>query len=184
MLDIKIKKMKYFVLIILQIALLLSSCEKDKNGIEYPIEFEFRILDEKSQPKKEIKQGQNFVFSFLIINKSDSNLLFKPDIVDEKWFNLYDSNSEYIGKAFDSICLGYINILSLNAKDTFNIEIPWIPANDKSYWPFCQKADNANLNTGKYYSDFKSQFTFFTHNRNNYYKSNELTFTTNFNIIE
>jgi hypothetical protein len=169
------------ILFIIQLLLFsLISCEKEENKIEFPVKFEFMLLDEKGQNKTEFKQGENFVFSFLMINQSDSNLLFEPNIVDDTWFNVYKSNSEFIGKPFDLICLGYVGFKILNSKDTFRIYIPWFPNVNTTYWPFCQKTENINLSPGSYYTSFKSQFEFFTSGKKTSYNSEELSFTIEF----
>jgi hypothetical protein len=177
--------MKLSIILILQLLIFsFLSCEKVESKTDFPVKFEYNILDENGLPTYEVRQGENFTFSFLMINESDSKLLFEPTIVDENWFNIYSKNSNLHERPFDSICLGLINVLTIEVMDTFEISIPWKSESDKNYWPFCPKTNNVDLTPGEYYSNFVEQFEFKTADKKQSYKSQDLSFKINFKIIK
>lgn len=62
------------------------SCKKNNN--ELPLDFKLRLLDTLGNEKTVYNQGENIVFSFLVINKSADDLMLESFLDNYEFFRL------------------------------------------------------------------------------------------------
>lgn len=143
------------------------------------LRLEFRILDEQGLPSTNFRQGDNFIFSFLIINESSQHVSFLQSIDDIEDFFRVDaiSNDTLVdmGKPWEIIFCEYILGIPIKSNDTLALEIPWT-IKDQSFNSshFCLTESKHPLKAGKYKTGFSSTFSFlngeeeFTSERNKF----------------
>ena len=137
---------------------------------EMPVSFDFRLLNEKGVPVHTFREGENFVFSFLIINDFSRTVIFQS-METEEFFKVYrlnnieESAELSLGKPYKNIFCTYQNGYPIVPNDTLRIEIPWIPEPWEPGMPFyssifCGVMDNDPLPKGVYKTGFSSVFDF------------------------
>lgn len=179
--------MKKIVILLLSLTAVSFSCEENKFETTQ-VEFVFRLLNEQGLQSTSFLDEENFILSFLIINKSsESSYLQHVDIED--FFRVYKFDTSEggelidLGKPYQSMfCLkrGGINI---DPGDTLKFETPWsVPEN---YSPddgliFCGGNNAAPLKKGKYQVNFSSSFGFFRGGES--FETSLLNFNTEFEM--
>jgi hypothetical protein len=151
------------------ILLSTTSCKEDLQET-IPVDFEFRLLSEQGINATTFDYGQNFVFSFHIINKSSKSIVFQSMETDDFLKVLRMNNTEgdpiiEIGKPYENIFCTYQNGYPISSKDTLKIEIPWTPSPWEPGSPFysaifCGVIENSPLIQGQYKTRFESDFIF------------------------
>jgi uncharacterized lipoprotein YehR (DUF1307 family) len=156
-----------------QLALVLTflitalGCENDTLQ-SAPVAFQFKLLNSQNEPSVSFSQGENFIFSFIVINRSNEDIYLKQSSLNTiEFLKVYLTNSNEanpvvaIGKPYKSLFCTYQNGILIPANDTLKLEIPWIPLNDGCCSHFCLVEDNSPLPHGKYRTGFSSSFEFF-----------------------
>lgn len=164
----KASKSRSFLILSLIVAFFAFRCDENKEGLQVQFEqvdFQFRLLNENGAPATIFNQGENFTFSFLMINSSDQDFYFKQSSLDRIGFlEVFNTTGASLGKPYEGLfCLERNGIL-VPANDTLKLEIEWIPS--ASCCPpngqiFCGTEDTVPLPPGSYRTSFKSAFEFF-----------------------
>lgn len=151
----------------LYVVLLVITAFSCEDNLQEPVqvEFEFRLLNEQGQPSTTFKEGENFVFSFLIINKSSERMfLDQRSLLTREFLRVYKiNNSEGVklidlGTPYRDKCTMQAGFL-IESNDTLKFEIPWIP--DFDHYFICElNTDNTPLSKGRYKTGFTSIFDF------------------------
>lgn len=177
------------------------SCSKDRIALRdtHPLldslEFEFRLLNEQGIPSTTFREGENFVFSFLIINNSNQKFSMERRIDDTtNFFRVYKINAKPaevdqevldMGKPYRGIfCFPLISI-GIH-QDTTKFEIPWNALGQRPGDPFyssefCLLEDHPPLEAGEYRTGFTSAFYFFKGEEN--FNTEEMTFNIEFEVV-
>lgn len=170
---------------------------RDAELIMDSLDFEFRLLNEEGVPSTIFKEGENFIFSFLIINKSAQRFAYLQGIDDrENFFRVDAINTDLsevgnevinLGKPWKTMFCEYKGALPISARDTLALEIPWNAqglAPGDSYYSslFCLLEDHPHLGIGNYKTGFSSTFSFVKDV--NTYTTSELEFEIEFEIIK
>jgi hypothetical protein len=139
----------------------LVSCEKDN---QTQIEFKLQVLDESGIERQNYTLGENIIFSFLIINKTDNSIYFyhAKSIKTEEFFNLYKIEGEEeinLGRPYETIFCEFINGYTIRVNDSLNIQVPWIFNENIQSWA-CIHNNTDTLPIGDYRTGFSSQFKF------------------------
>lgn len=142
------------------------SCNKNKN--ELPVEFMFRLLDENGTIKTLFNEGENVIFSFVIVNKTKEDLFFyHSEMNTNDFFRLYKIDSLQgkldLGKPYDYIFCEMIGALMVPVDSVLKIEIPWLWDENQSFGYIGCPNDNYHsitfpLTTGDYKTAFSSHF--------------------------
>lgn len=161
------------------ISILSTGCEKE--NFNFPVEFEFQLLDENGVPSTEFQEGQNFQFSLVIRNQSSKDIGYSPSFIGDDFFRIYridTSEGEVsMGKPYSSIFCEYIGgQFVIPAGDELRLEIPWIPSEDFCCPPFCKVNNNSPLPKGNYKTFIEGSFDFV-------YKGETTTITKRFEIF-
>lgn len=153
-----------------------SSCTEHENKFQAEADFQFRLLTMDGVAANTFKEGENFVFSFLIINKSNNSYYLNPSSINTTdIFRVYKKNAISedgsiivdMGKPYEGMFCVYAGGISIAANDTLKLEIPWKP--NSSWEPgspyfssnFCMvNSDNVLLSKGQYQTQFRSSFEF------------------------
>lgn len=137
------------------------SCEKNDND-SIPVEFKLRVLNEQGIENKTFNEGENIIFSFLVINKSTETIFVENFFPNEDFFRVYqymaDNDSINHGIPYESVILvGSFNIL---VQDTLKIEYPWNNADIDPYeYPILSgEKENPRLSRGDYITYFTQTF--------------------------
>ena len=157
--------MKYLKLasLLFAIALLFSSCEKNKN--ELPLDFKFVLLDTLDNEKTEFSYGENIIFSFQIKNNSSEKIAVNNFLPNNDFFKVYQlSTSEGVvaqGKSYDLI--NELGAFFIPGNDTFEFKCPWKSSTNSSlyagYLIPIKEQHTTFLPIGKYYSEFTESFS-------------------------
>lgn len=163
--------------ILMLITLFLISCNEEQETSIPQIDFTFQLHDLEGNSSTVFNEGENFVFSFFIINSSDRPIQFNQSEMQTKDFfrvlRLIDTQEEVstvdIGKPYNSIFCLFLKSHTISAKDTLSLQIPWKPdqnwdSGNVSYFSpfFCEvNSDNQPLDKGNYQTKFSSGFEFF-----------------------
>jgi len=180
--------MKMNTLIIIQLILfILFGCKKENSKNDFPISLNYELLDSLENTKTHFNYGEKIIFSFRIMNNSDSLLYYEPDFINEEFFKVYKVNNgekTAIGRSYKGVFCEYtaINNMFVQPNQTIRFIIPWIPDSTNCCPPFCNVIKNSPLEKGEYVTSFSSRFKFFTKNKEVEYVSDLLTFTINFKI--
>ncbi len=167
-----------------------SNCNDDLNNDISPVKFILRTLNIEGFPSTDFKEGENIVFSFLIINNSNNQITYFQSINQEDFLKVTKINIQsgekpverfVIGKPFKTMFCNYINGIIINVYDTLKLEIPWITDSSINYPHFCLLEDNKPLEIGNYETSFTSSFDFMVNDKA--LEINNFTFKTQFNII-
>lgn len=192
--------MRFFAKLIFLWGIILSAtsgCEQDESFID-AVDFEFRLLNENGVPATIFYEGENFVFSFLIINHSDEQWLLNGSQLggseSSDFFKVYKAytnsqgqDSEIdIGKPWKTMFCQYMNGLFISPHDTLKLEIPWMPqpwdvGNPYYNTIFCLVEEHNALPVGKYSTGFFSTFSF-SRGEDISYTTSKLQFQTDFEI--
>jgi hypothetical protein len=151
------------ILSVVLICFALWSCDKSKS-IDNLVVFEFQLLDEDGEQATTFASGENFRFSFSIINNMDEDLFISEMYDMENFFEVFKicDSGEIIsyGKPYSAIFCEYIGGYTINSNETFRLEIPWIPDPDLHLPILCGlKHDNIPLPVGYYQTSISSTFT-------------------------
>lgn len=200
----KIYSLFFYFGILLLVVNLSFSCEKnqdlklrDNQPFLDSVNFEFRLLTEQGIPSTIFKAGDNFIFSFLIINKSNQKFMYLQGIDDRDNFFRVDAintNPDEVdgqlidlGKPWKTMFCEYKAGLLINARDTLALEIPWntrdLEPGDPYYSSlFCLLEDYPNLGVGKYRTGFSSTFSFVK--GEDKFESEKMDFNIEFEILQ
>lgn len=164
--------------------LLLMGCEKNKED-DFPVTFQFELIDSKGNTSVEYDYGETIIFAFKMFNNSAETIYFKPEFITENFFGVFkieDGVLETIGKPYDEIYLEYKNVqYSILAGESYGLIVPWSAEDvDTVYPPFFYVKSNEWLTKGEYYSKFSCSFEFFTKNKERIYESKNNNFETKF----
>ncbi len=162
--------------ILLLVALFFVSCNEDEESLIPQVDFNFQLLDMNGNPSTVFNEGENFIFSFLIINRSDRQIQFDQSEMQTQDFfrviRLVDSQEEVstvdMGRPYNGVFCLYMASHTISAKDTLSLRIPWKPDENwdtgtgKYFSPFfCDvNSDNQLLGKGNYQTKFSSRFEF------------------------
>ena len=179
------------------VAILSFSCEDDDSDpLDDLVGFEFRLLDEAGKPSTTFQRGENFVLSFLIINRSDQRLTFFQRIDDmENFFRVFktgvnadESSGEVIdmGRPWKTIFCEYVLGLGIPSGDTLKLEMPWMATSPWEEDPhfiahFCLLEKTPPLGKGQYHTGFSSAF-YFSQDGHQFNTKNQ-SFNINFEIL-
>lgn len=169
------KHLKSSLIVCGMLAICAVSCRNETLQKEsQDIEFEFRLLTENGVPANTFKSGENFLFSFIIINNSDQPWSFLQKLDDRhSFFRVYQLSADTqeggevkdVGRPWETIFCQYRLGLLIPPHDTLKLEIPWIPeppawnADHPRYNSiFCQVSSNTALPPGRYKTGFTSAF--------------------------
>ena len=97
--------MNIFILIFLTF---FTSCKEEVDIDSNSVKFEFRLLNSDGEQSNVFEEGENIVFSFLIINEGNKDLFFQQESFNTTEFlKVYENTSEgnvnAIGKPYKSI---------------------------------------------------------------------------------
>jgi len=145
-------------------------CE-DENFDNIPVDFEFRLINEQGNTSVNFSEGNNFWFSFLVINNSDKELFFQSINNIDTFFEVFklgddESPSEPIsyGKPYKAVFCEYLlSGYKIQSKDSLEIKVAWVPkgVEQESYPILCNfNFDNEPLPAGNYRTSFISSFNF------------------------
>lgn len=145
-----------------------SGCEQNNPQAAF-IDFEFALLNSKQASSASFNEGENFVFSFRMINRSNEDVYLSQASFNTAEFlkvylmdNAKVNASIPVGKPYKSLFCTYQNGILIPAHDTLRIEIPWMPPADGCCAHFCLVENNSPLPAGKYRTEFNSAFEFFS----------------------
>ena len=166
-----------------------TSCESSQSDLA--VEFEFRLLNLQGEESLMFNQGENFVFSFLIINRTKETILFHS-LNWEDFFKVErlngqeESQNVEIGKPYETMFCTFQSGHIIQASDTLKLEIPWSPSNWEPGAPyyttiFCGVIENSPLPSGPYRTKFNTGFVFSFNEVE--YKLPERKFGIEFNIL-
>lgn len=169
--------------------LLFSNCEEEKSDI--PVDFEFRLLNMNGEPSTVFNEGEDIIFSFIIVNKSKNQLYLKAITNMDDFFKVFDlsfkqENGELIslGKPYKAVQCEFVNGYTIPSLDTLKIEIPWVPLeNEIDSYPkiLCNyNFDNSYLTANEYVTRFAS--TFIIDEANSEFETDIKSFEINFNV--
>lgn len=169
--------------------LLFSNCENEKTDI--PVDFEFRLLNVNGEPSTVFKEGEDLIFSFIIVNKSKNQLYLKAITDMDDFFKVFDLSSRQengelisLGKPYKAVHCEYVNGYIIPSLDTLKIEIPWVPKeNNIDSYPkiMCNyKYDNSYIAIGEYTTNFTS--TFVVNTEENEFETEMKSFKINFTV--
>ena len=154
---------------------LASSCKKEIDTEDFgsiPIELRLRVLDSNNRETTEIKAGENFWLSFLLINRSKKEseywqLSNGNNFGDTDFFRVYrieaDNSKVDMGTPLKSLLCQWRPKTPIGYPgDTMEIKIQWQPDSLKSY-PFICAVDKTTqtLKVGKYQTGFTERFKFY-----------------------
>ena len=141
----------------------MLSCKKNSN--ELPVEFQLRVLDTLGIEKSVFTQGENIVFSFLVVNNSTKDILLENFLPNDELFMLYQfvSNEELVpyGKPYDAIC--ETGLFAIPAKGSLEFKCPWVSSENTNYYGYClgitsNSPSNTLLPIGNFITSFSSAF--------------------------
>jgi hypothetical protein len=142
------------------------SCNTSDNIEANSFRYEFRLLNENGKPSTQFEEGENIIFSFLIINETRKDIFLQQGSFDTSEFmkvysKAYSNEGEaVIGKPYETIFCTYQNGVLVPASDTLKLEIPWVVNTSNNYPHFCKLQENSYLQPGKYKTSFTSSFKF------------------------
>ncbi len=143
------------------IVLTAFSCEKDKDN-SIPVEFKFRLLDTLGNEKKEFNQGENIIFSFLVVNKSSETIFLENFFPNDDFLRVYQRYTNESSIDYGIPHEFYIKIGGFHIKenDTLEIKYPWLKIDnlDETYWVLVGGKENSELPSGNYYTNFSQSF--------------------------
>ena len=164
-------------MLLLCVVLVLSSC--DQEHLEsIPVEFEFSLLTGQGVPSTAFNPGENFIFSFQILNKS-SEQIWLESFDAEDFFRVHRLDNQEgasnldLGKPYKSVFCEFISGHYVEPGQALKIERPWIMADSikNDFKPYfdnsivCGLEEREPLSRGHYRTGFKSKFTFRTDDR-------------------
>lgn len=142
------------------------SCDTSDTVEADSFSYEFRLLNENGNPSTQFEEGENLIFSFLIINKTREDIFLQQESFDTSDFlkvhsQAYSNEGEAVmGKPYETIFCTYQNGVLIPASDTLKLEIPWVVNISNNYPHFCLLQENSYLQAGKYKTSFTSSFKF------------------------
>ena len=160
------KHLKYVSFLLFTISLLFVSCNKIpiENPVNrtdgLPVEFEFILLDTLGNEKTEFNKGENFIFSFQVINNGSEDLYIENFLSNNDFFRVYKSNMFL--RDFGIPYQAYVKIsgFGIPANDTLKIEYPW-KANifwNEEYPILSNENRNDDLPKGEFFTEFSQSF--------------------------
>ena len=169
----------------------MMACEEDSLRDAF-VSFELKTINEQGLPSTSFQKGENIVFSFAIINHTDSMLYLRNHcFYTDDFFKVYrvsdldgegDGNRVFVGKPYEGeIGCNKIHYLPIPAHDSVRFEMPWI---DKKEYELqyinggYKVANNRFLQPGEYETEFTQSFQF----KN--FSTEENTFSTSFTVAE
>lgn len=177
-------------ILLIVITILASDCNNMDEINEITVIFEYRLLNDNGQVSTDFSVGENFVFSFLIINNTQNYLsLIHEGLRDKNLFEVFkDENDKWIsiGKPYELIFCNEISGIPINPYDTLKLQIPWFPTipwePGVDYYSshFCIVNDQPPLLKGRYKTEFKSSFIFKSNGET--IITDELKFIVQFNV--
>jgi hypothetical protein len=154
------KKITSVILILGIIIFTAFSCESDNNSIS--VNFKLRLLNEQGKETKIFNEGENIIFSFLIINNSSEDLFLENFLPNDDFFRVYklsetEANVDY-GIPYGAVL--EINGYQINAKDTLEIKYGWKESENipNSSYFITYHIETNELPKGSYISTFSSSF--------------------------
>jgi len=156
------KNLKLTILLLATALLFIASCDKNKN--ELPVEFKFRLLDTLGNEKTEFNQGENIIFSFLVINKNSEDLMLENFLPNNDFFRIYQPNTSEgtlnYGLPYDAIC--EISYFTIPANDILELKCPWVSSDNSSYYYNClltnKELHETFIPVGNFYTNFMQSF--------------------------
>lgn len=150
------------------------SCGQEKDDTPGPtenIDFQFSLLNENDLPATTFEPGENFVFRFLMINRSDQHVWFRSfdntdfcRVIQLQDYNPQENNNQQtdMGKPYVNMFCNYRNGNKIISGDTLKLQIQWMPTAGSKYDNpfFCKEQDTSPLGAGLYRTSFQSSFIF------------------------
>jgi hypothetical protein len=179
---------RFFFLKLFVFALLLFGCKKTAvNPIDSDLEFQFRLLDQNGRVTNTFKQGENFRFSFLIINKTQKGWGLKQESLNfnDEFFRVYKDfgDKKTVGRPLEKPFFAD-KIPLIPITDTLRLEIDWIPQANVFYGRLnIYNFNNKLLPIGTYKTQFTNIFEFYSDGSGSQtYKTNPMAFNINFEV--
>lgn len=141
--------------------------------MNFPVKFEFQLLDEQGNPSTVFEEGENFILSFSIINPGSETVYLKQNSLNtDNFLRVYkiSESSEGtgkidMGKPYEGVfCLEhYGGGYPIAPESSLDIEISW--STEKGDYlqyhdPFCWGAEAELLKAGEYLTSFENSFQF------------------------
>ena len=141
----------------LYVVLLVITAFSCEDNLQEPVqvEFEFRLLNEQGQPSTTFKEGENFVFSFLITNSLKEDIAWYSSC---KLFSIKSLYSVYKLVMDDSGNQSYEFVGQPFVAPVICQDVPILVAPGEEYYlkmPWLFNPNNANLLQGEYKVDFE-----------------------------
>lgn len=169
--------------------MLFYGCKKPNsdNPLDSDLEFHFQLLDRNRQVARTFKQGDNFRFSFVIINKTKKGWGLKQESFDENddFFRVYKTfdDKKTAGRPLlnpvTTFKIPFIPVL-----DTLRLEMDWMPSKGSYYGTLDNyHFENKPLPIGTYKTGFTNVFEFYSEGvGSTTFKTNPLTFNVDFDV--
>lgn len=171
--------------------LLFLGCKKAKidNPLDTDLEFRLELLDKFGQVATTFKQGDNFRFNFVIIDKTNKqkSWSFRQQSLNfnDDFFRVYKrfDDKKSVGRPILSPVfttkIGFFPIT-----DSLRLSIDWMPQQGIYYGRIdSYHFENKSLPIGTYKTGFTNVFEFYSNgDLNTIYKTNPLTFNVDFEV--
>jgi len=160
--------MRNSALLLITFLLFIACKDDDDKGPQPPdITYDFKLLKMDGTPATTFTEGENFIFSFRIINASSYDVIFKGMENTYDVFRVFrlgsDNSLDDVGKPYQTTCDRIRAYDRIAASDTLFIELPWqsFPGEygSSATLPFCPRQTNP-LPAGEYYTGFITRFAF------------------------
>jgi hypothetical protein len=182
---------KLLFLTVLGYLLLFLGCKKAKidNPLDTGLAFRLELLDKFGQVTTTFKQGENFRFRFVIINKTSKqkswNFRQESLNMNDDFFRVYKrfEDNKTVGKPIlTPVFLSKIGFFPIN--DSLTLAIDWMPLQGVYYGRLdSYHFDNKPLPVGIYRTGFTNVFEFYGDgDLNTIHKTSPLTFNVNFEV--
>ena len=160
--------------VLFSLIFLMFSCGKDDDVIIEPaedIDLQFRLLNENGMPATTFEPGENFIFSFSIVNNSKEYIALHSfnyedfcRVIKHQSYNPRQNKSEEtdMGKPYVNMFCHYVNGYQITPGGSLDLEIQWMPVMGSKYESsiFCDRSNTSSLEPGLYSTGFQSSFLF------------------------
>jgi hypothetical protein len=155
--------------------------QKEVNGIE----FKLCLLNEEGEPSTIFNEGENFTFSFTIINNIEDTLVISTEFIGSEFFRVYQTPDNIdMGKPWTGLWCEYslapqkIILLPLQ---NIQLNCPWIlTENNHPVYPLCMSESKYPLAKDQYYTKLNLDFHYSKKREKE--QINNLIFKINFKI--
>lgn len=181
------KQLSFSIIISFMLAFGCGKVNTEPN--QPPIEISCRILTTQGVETQSIRQGDNFVISFLATNKSNEDwYISHTSVVSSDFAQLYSKISEgsnslsLVGSPYASATCSFQAGIVISANSSYRVDVPWVADKSLTHTPGCgiNAKTNLPLPVGYYTTDMSDTVEIFRSNET--YKISLGKYNFNFNV--